>query len=74
MLCEASVTEDRRVTGLTTCGHVKTFSPLIVSTDGSSNAHCFAKGSKGDTEVNKSNQATRPNNLITTNKKATKGT
>ena len=35
--------------GLTTCGHVKTFSPLIISTDGSSNAHCFANCSIGDT-------------------------
>jgi hypothetical protein len=36
---------------LTTAGHVKTFSPLIVSTEGSMNAHCFARGIIEDTEV-----------------------
>lgn len=35
--------------GLTTCGHVITFSPVIDSIDGSSNAHCFASGSIADT-------------------------
>ena len=57
---------------LTTCGHVKTFSPLIVSTDGSSNAHCFAKGTNGDTEIDRKNQGMAPNDLI--NSKATEGT
>lgn len=38
--------------GLTTCGHVKTFSPVIVSTDGSSNAHCLASGIIADTATN----------------------
>ena len=39
--------------GLTTCGHVKMFSPSIVSTHGSSNAHCFANGTMADTEDHK---------------------
>lgn len=34
---------------LTTCGPVKTSSPDIVSTDGSSNAHCLANGNIADT-------------------------
>ena len=38
-----------KIRGLTTCGHVKTFSPVIVSTHGSSNAHCFASGNMADT-------------------------
>lgn len=45
--------------GLTTCGHVKTFSPVIVSTDGSSKAHCFANGNIADT-------ATENNEITTT--------
>ena len=35
---------------LTTCGHVKIFSPTIVSTHGSSNAHCLANGNMADTD------------------------
>ena len=38
---------------LTTVGHVKTFSPLIVSTEGSMNVHCFARGIIQDTESSK---------------------
>ena len=57
---------------LTTCGHVKTFSPLIVSTNGSPNAHCFAKGTNGDTEIDRSTQGMSPNDLI--NSKSTEGT
>jgi len=38
---------------LTTCGHVKTFSPVIVSTEGSSNAHCLANGTMADTAKRK---------------------
>lgn len=51
---------------LTTCGHVKTFSTVIVSTDGSSNAHCFANGIIADTAKNgsptESNGETRRKN------------
>jgi hypothetical protein len=39
---------------LTTCGHVNTFSPDIDSTDGSSNAHCFANGNMADTATKNS--------------------
>ena len=57
---------------LTTCGHVKTFSPLVVSTDGSSNTHCFVKDTNyGDTEIDRNSQGMTPNDLI--NSKATKG-
>lgn len=49
--------------GLTTCGHVKTFSPVIVSTDGSSKAHCFANGNIADT----ASKNTVANNNMTEN-------
>ena len=39
---------------LTTCGHVKTFSPVIVSTEGSSNAHCLASDTMADTATENS--------------------
>lgn len=39
----------RKLRILTTSGHVKTFSPDIVSIDGSSKAHCFATGNIADT-------------------------
>lgn len=37
------------ISGLTTCGHAKTFSLVIVSTEGPTNAHCFANCTMADT-------------------------